>query len=133
MHPRRSAALDAALWALAALVAIAVAFWSLSPPSGEPPPLSDKLVHFLAYTALGLSLLLAAVWAPARGDGRFAHAAMRVTIVTFLFGIGIELIQAPLPERDASVLDALANACGALTALVLWSLWRTGAASARRS
>jgi VanZ family protein len=80
-----------------------------------------------------MSMLLAAVWAPVRGEGRFPSAALAITAVAFTFGVAIEVVQGPLPERDADILDALANALGALTALVLWTFWRIGAHVARRS
>jgi VanZ family protein len=94
---------------------------------------SDKVGHYIAYTALNMSLLLAAVWAPVRGEGRFSWAALPITLIAFGFGVAIEIVQGPLPERDAELLDALANAGGAITALVLWSLWRLAALATRRS
>lgn len=121
---RSFALLDVFLWLLVGVMTLVVAYTSLTPPSGEPPLLSDKAFHYLAYAGLTMSLLLAAVWAPARGDGAFPGARVTATLLTFAFGVVIELIQVPLSQRDASVLDALANAGGALTALILWTLWR---------
>jgi VanZ family protein len=125
--------LDAFLWLLVAVMAVVVAYWSVTPPTGAGSSISDKVVHYLAYTGLNMSMLLAAVWAPVRGEGRFPSSALAITAVAFVFGVAIEVVQGPLPERDADILDALANASGALTALVLWTFWRIGAHAARRS
>ncbi len=94
------------LSALAALAAAAViAHLSLAPP-GEvsAPPISDKLLHFIAYGGLGG---LAAAAAPM---GRRLLAWGGATV----YGAGLEIAQGlGAAGREASVLDAAANAAGA--------------------
>jgi len=112
------------LWALVVVMALLVVYTSVSAPGDGSLPVSDKLMHFLAYTGLTTSMLLAAVWAPVRGEGRFPASPLLIVIIACLFGFGIEVVQGPLPERDAELLDALANTAGAITALLIWSVWR---------
>jgi VanZ family protein len=104
------------------VVAVGVAIFSLSvltvPPEQpilEPPALVplDKWRHFLAYTAFGWSLAYATTdwdWTPSR-------LAVLVFGVTVTYGVGIELLQAPLADRYFSVGDAYANALGGVLAL----------------
>lgn len=104
------------------VVAVGVVIFSLSvltiPPEQpilEPPELVplDKWRHFLAYAAFGWSLAYATTdwdWHPAR-------LAVLVFGVTVTYGVGIELLQAPLAERYFSVGDAYANALGGVLAL----------------
>lgn len=119
--------LDALLWCLVALMAITVVYTSVQAPGDGSLPVSDKLLHFLAYTGLTMSTLLAAVWAPVREEGRFPTSPLAIVVLAISFGVLIEVVQGPLPERDAELLDAVANACGAVTGFVLWLGWRTAA------
>lgn len=123
--------LDALLWALVGLMAIVVVYTSVQAPGDGSLPVSDKLLHFLAYTGLTMSMLLAAVWAPVRNEGRFPTAPLAIVVLAIFFGVAIEVVQGPLPERDAELLDAFANAGGALTALLLWMAWRMAAEKGR--
>ncbi|WP_089866282.1 VanZ family protein [Halogranum rubrum] len=88
----------------------------LTPPSGGVPELGplglvgfDKWLHTVAYAALGGTLFLAL--APLRRPTRAFVAAV---VFAALYGVGIELVQAPLPARAADPTDALANTLGAL-------------------
>lgn len=123
--------LDRLLWLIVFVLAFVVIYTSTAPPSGDPPPLSDKLLHYLEYAALTLSVLLAALWAPIRGVGRFRISPLAVVLLVFVFGLAIEVVQAPLPERDAEILDALANGGGALSALIAWTLLRVASENGR--
>lgn len=129
---RHRSFIDASLWVLVLVMAIVVVYTSVNAPGDGSLPLSDKLLHYLAYTGLTLSLLLAAVWAPVRGEGRFPSAPIPIIVLAFLFGVAIEIVQGPLPDRDAELLDAIANAGGAITALVIWTSWRVAVASSNR-
>ena len=113
------------LWSLVVVMAVLVVYTSVNAPGDGSLPLSDKLLHYIAYTGLTTSMLLAAVWAPVRGVGRFPNSSLAIVIIASLFGVAIEIVQGPLPERDAELLDALANAAGAITALLVWSRWRS--------
>jgi VanZ family protein len=130
--PRRQL-IDLFLWALVVIMALLVVYTSVSAPGDGSLPISDKLMHFLAYTGLTTSMLLAAVWAPVRGEGRFPASPILIVVIACLFGFGIEVVQGPLPERDAELLDALANTAGAITALTIWSVWRSSVAPSRSS
>ena len=125
--------LDAFLWFLVAVMAVVVIYTSVSPPGISTFPVSDKVLHFLAYTGLTMSLLFAAVWAPVRREGWFPTAAPWVALTAFFFGVAIEIVQGPLPGRDAELLDALANAAGAVTALTLWTVLRMATEPAHRT
>ncbi|WP_276272894.1 VanZ family protein [Haloarcula litorea] len=73
----------------------------------------DKWVHALGYAALaGL-----ASWGR---DARSALALAAVLVAVAGYGAGIELLQGPVPTRDTSALDALANAVGTLAGGLAW-------------
>ncbi len=64
---------------------------------------SDKIVHFLAYGALG----------GAAGLGLARHP-VRVLAMIVMFGGAIEVLQGAMPyQREASLADGLANTLGA--------------------
>lgn len=106
------------------LVAAVICYYSLfdTPGGGGPVPMgpfglvhADKWLHALGYGALAGALGYASL----RVDGR-------TLAVTFLlaagYGVTIELLQAPLPERAFSVADMGANVLGAFLGLVVWRL-----------
>lgn len=79
----------------------------------------DKWSHALAYAGLAATLAYASV--ESQGRGRLVP----VVSLTIAFGIGVELLQWPIPYRTASAADALADAVGAcLLALGWWWLGR---------
>ncbi|EMA46729.1 VanZ family protein [Halococcus saccharolyticus] len=81
---------------------------------------ADKWTHAFAYAGLAATLLYASVSSD-RGSSRVALAV----VLTVGFGIGVELVQWPIPYRTASTADALADAVGAgVLALAWWSLGR---------
>lgn len=95
-------------WSLCVVVASAA-----TPPGdglGAAGPLGfgvDKWVHLGAYA---VTAFLAASALRARDARRLALAAL----VAVTLGGGVELLQATLPARDASLADAAANAAGAV-------------------
>jgi len=97
-------------WRLAFAGVLALSLVMLfSPASGASDiAVSDKLIHFLLFTALAVT-------------GRLAG----VPIVTLAIGLAgyagaSELLQAALPiERDGDVRDAVADVLGVATGLVL--------------
>jgi len=101
-------------WAPVALVAVAIAAASLAPGgdgvgllAGTLGPVGiDKLVHFLAYLALGTTAVLALV------DRRPGLLAV-LGLATAAYGIGIELAQVGVVGRTVEVGDAVANVAGA--------------------
>jgi VanZ family protein len=88
----------------------------VTPPSGGIPELGplglvgfDKWLHTAGYAGLGAVLFLALV--PSRRSERALLVAVALAAV---YGVGIELVQGPLPARAADPTDALANSVGAL-------------------
>lgn len=84
------------------------------PPQPGVAAFWDKKLHFAGYAGLGLAL----AYATATRRGR------RVALVlgsAILYGVLIELAQAPLPNRYVSLMDVVANTVGALLATV-WFL-----------
>ena len=81
----------------------------------------DKLVHFLEYVPLGFRIaggLLRRPWAPQR---RLAVIAA-VTAATAVLGAGDELHQWFIPDRTATLGDALADGLGGLLGATVGSL-----------
>lgn len=116
----RVAVIDALLWTMVGVVAIGTVALSLAPTTTEPPfPGVDKVFHFSVYATLTFLLLLAGVWRPGRGYGRWPWGAGWVVAGAALLGGSIELAQS-LVSRDPNIFDACANLAGALVALGLW-------------
>ncbi len=95
-----------------------------------PVEVSDKLGHLAAYFVLG-TITLAAYRSP--------HRRFWLLLGAVAMGVGLELAQDLVPRRQASLLDALANAGGVgLAALLTTRLfsaarwpWRSRSASRR--
>lgn len=110
-------------WAAVAVVAGGIFYASVldSPSSGLPAwgPLGlvriDKWLHALAYA--GLAGTLAVALAPGRKVWTVAVVAV---LLATGYGVGIEFVQAPLPERYFSLADMAANGVGAGVGAVVW-------------
>lgn len=103
-------------WAgVLAVAGLLVYFSLLDVPAAapaEPGPFWDKRLHFAGYAALTLSLSYATV----RSDLAPKRRALLVVGVAVAFGVAIELLQGPLPDRYFSYGDILANVLGSLVA-----------------
>jgi VanZ family protein len=125
---RRTASrlVDIGLWAasIALLVLSFVFSWGPPPPS---PAVGwfDKVWHFLGYGVLCGTLLLAAVWRPGRGPGRFPRASLLIAALVLLVAWLTEALQAPF-GRDVQLTDALADLAGTA---VLFAVWKATARS----
>jgi VanZ family protein len=88
---------------------VLVISWLVVAPQDELPSVNlwDKAAHTLAFAAL---MLLCAV----AYRQRFSLA--RIALMLFAYGVGIEMIQYLLPDREFSLLDMLANSVGILVA-----------------
>jgi VanZ family protein len=78
-----------------------------------PIPIWDKLVHFLEYVPLGFLIagwLVRRPWSPRT---RLGVVAM-VTVIALALGAGDELHQWFVPDRSATVGDAVADGLGGL-------------------
>ena len=110
-------------WVGVALVAGVIFYSSVldSPDSGLPAlgPLGlfgiDKWLHALAYAALAAALASALA-----ADRPLASAAVLAAALAVAYGVGIEFLQAPLPERHFSVADMVADGVGAAIAVLCW-------------
>ncbi|MFC7069540.1 VanZ family protein [Halobaculum lipolyticum] len=114
---------------LAVFVAVAatVVAASLLPgptgPGGEPtgdvaPPGTDLVVHAVGYAAVAFTMARAL---PPRLRRRDAVGPLAgVIVVAAALGTGVELAQGVVPGRDPSVLDAVANAVGAVVGTLWW-------------
>jgi len=101
---------------------MAAIFWA-SAHSNPPVPwgLSDKLLHALAYLGLGVLTFRAVagrMWA--RVTWRHALAALAITIG---YAATDELHQMAVPGRSADLLDLIADAFGAVLALIGYWAW----------
>ena len=112
-------AAPAAVWA-GVLLALAVAR-NLGPLEAvQIVPQQDKLYHFVEYLVLAALIVLALSrtgrWVPVE---RF----LLTVSLSALYGLLLEAMQAFVPGRTASALDAVANTLGAVVgaALLLWA------------
>lgn len=106
---------------LPALILMGILF-ALSSRAGQPqswlqPPL-DKIVHIIAYGALGLSFC---VWIrPQRWESRRGLHIALVLLAVGLFGITDEFHQSWVPGRVPSLGDWIADMIGGALAIALF-------------
>ena len=101
------------------LVGMMTTLFVLSHQPGDTLPLPavvnlDKLLHLLAYTALGLSFLLALQ--PAWRARRPRAAAVCTVLFCLAYGLSDEFHQSFVPGRCPGVDDLLADTLGGLLA-----------------
>ena len=134
-------------WAAVAAVAGAIFYLSVITAPPEHPVVTvpgpgwlldlplDEWRHFLAYAGFGGSL----AYATADWTWRRWRLAALVAGVAVGYGLGIEAVQATLPQRYFGWDDAVANALGGLLVLPWFALRsrarivRLGVESVRRS
>lgn len=104
------------------LVAAVIVYFSLFDSPGGPGPLPmgplglvhlDKWYHAAGYAALGGALGYATLDVDAR-------TLAAIFLLAAGYGVAIELVQAPLPDRAFSYADMGADALGALLGLAVW-------------
>lgn len=80
----------------------------------------DKLLHIIAYTALGLSALFAV-----RERYRKNPYIISLAIILFclVYGISDEFHQSFIPGRTPSFLDLVADLTGGVVAVTAWGVW----------
>lgn len=105
------------LWLTSLLLLTVITALSLIP---QPVVVWDKLAHAAAYAVLLQSVLLAAVWAPGLGEGRWPEGHMALVIAAICFGAVIEILQGAYFARTPDALDAASNALGALIGAAAW-------------
>jgi VanZ family protein len=111
---------------VAAVLTVAIVVLGVAPIGGVveavgPPNPVTTAGHFVAYAALAFVLPLALMgW----------RAPRQTLLVAFLLavalGAGVELLQGPIPYRDASLVDLAVDAAGAVTGLVVFSVVARG-------
>lgn len=107
---------------LPVIIYCALIFWQSSyPPVYSEPffPHDDKVLHFVCYAILGILFF--------RFLGReFAWSMSRTGLIsvllTFAYGVSDEIHQSFVPERFASIPDALANLAGAVTGVIFFMI-----------
>ncbi len=94
-------------------------------PIGGPKPI-DLALHAAAYGPTTLSLLLAGVWRPGRGEGPFPKLTVAFIAAILVLGVVLELVQAfaLAGVREGEIADALANGIGVGAGAAVWSLLR---------
>jgi len=103
-------------YALAVGVAAVVLVASLAnpPATGGPTVIfgvgTDKWLHLLAYAGLASAVAYARLDA----EGLSGRALLGVFLLVAAYGFGVELVQSPLPARAFDLVDAAANALGAI-------------------
>ncbi|WP_049902352.1 VanZ family protein [Halococcus agarilyticus] len=110
-------------YALVAVVACVILVASVLEPDPTAAPTmgpfgivgADKWTHALAYAGLTGTLLYASV-----SSNRDGSRVVLAVVLAVGFGIGVELVQWPIPYRTASVADAIADAVGALLLALAW-------------
>lgn len=109
--------MKAVRWGLTGAYALIIFYLSASSIGGVPPfPYFDKMVHFLLYG--GLAFLC--VWSLRAGTALAWKKALLVAfLLSTVYGVFNEIVQAFLPARGAELMDAAANAAGALAGATL--------------
>jgi len=122
--------IDTGLWSASAALLLSLVVLSVipEPPIGGPRP-TDLLLHVAAYAPTTLLLLLAGVWRPGRGSGRFPRSALAFILGLILLGSALEAVQALgwAGPRQGEIGDALANAVGVAVGAGWWLLLRARA------
>ena len=124
-----STAIDTMLWVAAIGFVVATLVYSLGPPPAalRSFPNADKVAHALGYAAMTLTWLLAAVWRPGRQAGDVTKQVKQAVLIVggaILLGSFVEVAQHSF-HRDADVVDAMADAAGALAGLIAWTAMRS--------
>jgi VanZ family protein len=123
---RRERSIDGLLWILFISSCAATVWFSLieRPPGTDLFSLADKVQHAIACFAMTLTFLLAAVWRPGRGPGRWPSLSVPFCASVVLVGASIEILQSLNPARDAELSDVIAEAIGTVTAFAVFVLVR---------
>lgn len=81
-------------------------------------PGEDKIVHFIVYFLLGLSVIYAFGWH--KGSDRVGRSGAVTVCICLLYGMSDEFHQYFIPDRSTSLADLVADVCGAGAAVLIW-------------
>jgi VanZ family protein len=110
--------LKGSIFIIALIISITIVFLSLLQlPSSKINIINiDKAYHSIAYFALGITWLFAYYKKPEK--------KYFIVICCIIFGIIIEVLQSSLTSyRTGDYVDAIANSCGVLLALLIFNLF----------
>ena len=110
--------LKGSIFIIALIISITIVFLSLLQlPSSKIDIINiDKAYHSIAYFALGITWLFAYYKKPEK--------KYFIVICCIIFGIIIEVLQSSLTSyRTGDYVDAIANSCGVLLALLIFNLF----------
>ncbi len=110
--------LKGSIFIIALIISITIVFLSLLQlPSSKIDIINiDKAYHSIAYFALGITWLFAYYKKPEK--------KYFIVICCIVFGIIIEVLQSSLTSyRTGDYVDAIANSCGVLLALLIFNLF----------
>ena len=82
----------------------------------------DKLLHFLAYFILGISLIMASVANLQKASNK--KLAIAVLLIGMIYGLSDEFHQSFVPGRDSSIFDWFADCLGLILSLSFLNLIR---------
>ena len=109
------------LWGPVAACMGAIFYLSAQPDVALPTGVNDKTAHYLAYMTLGLLVVRAlAHGLPARMTAAVGATALGITVG---YGASDEWHQSFVPGRSSELGDLLADALGALGAVILCWAW----------
>lgn len=97
------------------LTLLLITYFSLKTPDGHDLPTNDKVGHFLAYTILSIHLLLLS---------KTKQGNILAILFSVFYGLLMEFFQGFVPERERSVLDAIANSFGVLVGVGIVLLFK---------
>lgn len=105
------------VWGPVIVVAGVIFIFSNMPPSDLPPvflfslPYADKVVHFIIYGALGLSVIRAFSHTTSLSWG---YRYLFSVLICILYGLGDEFHQSFIPGRSVEIADMVSNGGGAI-------------------
>lgn len=106
--------------ALGPVVLYGLAIYLVSAQSNLPPsPVGDKIAHFAEYALLGFLLTRGLFLLFDRG---IRWAAVVAVVASTAFGLTDELHQYFVPNRDASLLDLVADFAGSVAGAVAYGV-----------
>jgi VanZ family protein len=116
----------AVVWAAAIIASGVLPIGGVVAAIGSPDPVTTT-GHFVAYVVLGFMLPMALDgWGASRRTLALAFA------LAAALGLAVELLQGPIPYRDASLFDLAVDAAGAAVGLAVFSVVALGKRSRSR-